>query len=162
MPHPFYLLYHNFVNISSVAVRIYPQFCLCGESISKNAFRKSESIQNAVASMPLYIIFELVGACIARPRTTDGRPYGVAVRICPQFCLCGESISKNAFRRFESVYRPEIPENLRILASQSRRRRVYHQFRRNCISSMRSIVYHQAAGRCTLARDDIQGRHCRP
>ena len=30
------------------------------------------------------------------------------------------------------------------------------------ISSMQSIVYHQAAGRCTLARDDIQGRHCRP
>ena len=27
------------------------------------------------------------------------------------------------------------------------------------ISSMRSIVYHQAAGRCTLKRDDIQGRN---
>ena len=27
------------------------------------------------------------------------------------------------------------------------------------ISSMRSIVYHQAAGRCTLARDEIQGRN---
>ena len=35
-------------------------------------------------------------------------------------------------------------------------RRVYHQFRRNCISSTRSVVYHQAAGRCTLARDEIQ------
>ena len=34
--------------------------------------------------------------------------------------------------------------------------RVYHQFRRNCISSMRSIVYHQAADRCTLKRDEIQ------
>ena len=32
----------------------------------------------------------------------------VAVRICPQFCFCGESISKNAFRWFESVYRPEM------------------------------------------------------
>ena len=53
-----------------------------------------------------------------------------------------------------------MPENLRILASQSRRRRVYHQFRRNCISSMRSIVYHQAAEdeKYTRARDDIQQR----
>ena len=44
----------------------------------------------------------------------------------------------------------------RYLASQSRRRRVYHQFRRNCISSTRSVVYHQAAGKYTLARDEIQ------
>ena len=28
----------------------------------------------------------------------------VAVRICARFCFCGESISKNAFRRFESGY----------------------------------------------------------
>ena len=42
--------------------------------------------------------------------------------------------------------------------TKSRRRRAYHQFRRNCISSMRSIVYHQAAGKYTLARDEIQGR----
>ena len=34
----------------------------------------------------------------------------VAVRICPRFCFCGESISKNAFRWFESVYRPKMPE----------------------------------------------------
>ena len=34
----------------------------------------------------------------------------VAVRICPRFCFCGESISKKAFRWFESVYRPEMPE----------------------------------------------------
>ena len=46
----------------------------------------------------------------------------------------------------------------RNLASQSRRRRVYHQFRRNCISSTRSVVYHQAAGKYTLSRDEIQGR----
>ena len=32
---------------------------------------------------------------------------GVAVRICPRICFCGESISKNAFRWFESVYRPD-------------------------------------------------------
>ena len=29
---------------------------------------------------------------------------------------------------------------------------------RNCISSTRSVVYHQAAERYTLARDEIQGR----
>ena len=32
----------------------------------------------------------------------------VVVQICPQFCFCGESISKNAFRWSESVYRPEM------------------------------------------------------
>ena len=31
----------------------------------------------------------------------------MAVRICPRICFCGESISKNAFRPFESGYRPE-------------------------------------------------------
>ena len=51
----------------------------------------------------------------------------VVVRIYPRICFCRESISKNAFRWFESVYRPEMPENLRILASQSRRRRVWNQ-----------------------------------
>ena len=35
---------------------------------------------------------------------------------------------------------------------------VYHQFRRNCISSTRSVVYHQAAGEYTPARDEMQGR----
>jgi len=34
--------------------------------------------------------------------------------------------------------------------------RVYHQFRRNCISPTRSVEYHQAADRCTLKRDEIQ------
>ena len=34
----------------------------------------------------------------------------VAVRICPRFWLCGESISKNAFRRFESGYGSKNPE----------------------------------------------------
>ena len=29
---------------------------------------------------------------------------------------------------------------------------------KHCISSTRSVVYHQAAGRYTLARDEIQGR----
>ena len=33
---------------------------------------------------------------------------------------------------------------------------VYHQFRRNCISSTQRVVSHQAAGGCTLTRDDIQ------
>ena len=32
----------------------------------------------------------------------------VVVRIYPQFWCCGESIPKNAFRRFEPVYRPEM------------------------------------------------------
>ena len=31
----------------------------------------------------------------------------VVVQICPRICFCGETISKNAFRRFESVYRPD-------------------------------------------------------
>ena len=31
-------------------------------------------------------------------------------------------------------------------------------FARNCISSTQSVVYHQAAGRYTLTRDEIQGR----
>ena len=34
----------------------------------------------------------------------------MAVRICPRFWLCGESISKNAFRRFESGYGSKNPE----------------------------------------------------
>ena len=34
----------------------------------------------------------------------------MAVRICARFCFCGKSISKNAFRRFESDCRPENPE----------------------------------------------------
>ena len=33
---------------------------------------------------------------------------------------------------------------------------VYHQFRRNCISSTRSVASHQVAERYTLMRDDIQ------
>ena len=34
----------------------------------------------------------------------------VAVRICPRIYFCGESISKNAFRRFESGYGSKNPE----------------------------------------------------
>ena len=34
----------------------------------------------------------------------------MAVRICARFCFCGESISKNAFRRFESGYGSKNPE----------------------------------------------------
>ena len=37
----------------------------------------------------------------------------MAVRICPRICFCGESISKNAFRWFESVYRPEMMRKAR-------------------------------------------------
>ena len=33
---------------------------------------------------------------------------------------------------------------------------------KHCISSTRSVVYHQATGKYTLARDEIQGRLCRP
>ena len=51
----------------------------------------------------------------------------VAVRICPRICFCGESISKNAFRWFESVYRPEMPEmhlqNFEKLQSRKKRRK---------------------------------------
>ena len=44
-----------------------------------------------------------------------------APRIGPVWiCFCGESISKNAFRRFESVYRPE--ENEIVLRAISSRR----------------------------------------
>ena len=52
--------------------------------------------------------------------------------------------------------------------NKSRRSLVYHQFRRNCISSIRSVAYHQAAGNTafgwwyaptamiyTLTRDDM-------
>ena len=41
---------------------------------------------------------------------------------------------------------------------ESRRSRAYHPQQGCGISSMRSIVYHQAAGKYTLARDEIQGR----
>ena len=34
----------------------------------------------------------------------------MAVRICPRIYFCGESISKNAFRRFESGYGSKNPE----------------------------------------------------
>ena len=34
----------------------------------------------------------------------------VVVQICPRICFCGESISKNAFRWFESVVGPEMHE----------------------------------------------------
>ena len=32
---------------------------------------------------------------------------------------------------------------------------------KHCISSTRSVVYHQATGKYTLARDEIQQRLCR-
>ena len=64
--------------------------------------------------------FSLVGATCGRPRAFTERPYGVAVRICPRFCFCGESISKNAFRRFESVYRPEKNEIVRCTMKSER------------------------------------------
>ena len=34
--------------------------------------------------------------------------------------------------------------------AKSRRRRVYHQFRRNCISSKRSFVYHHCEKKCSV------------
>ena len=41
----------------------------------------------------------------------------------------------------------------------SRRRRVYHQFRKELhITKAERFVYHQAAGRCTLMRDEMQRR----
>ena len=70
--------------------------------------------------------FEFVGATCGRPRAFTERPYGVVVRICPRICFCGESISKNAFRWFESVYRPEMTEmhlqNFEKLHSRKKRR----------------------------------------
>ena len=65
---------------SSVVVQIYPK-CLCIYGFVKN--------------------FERGGF-------SKGFRKCVAVRICPRICFCGESISKNAFCRFESVYRPEM------------------------------------------------------
>ena len=65
--------------------------------------------------------FECVGATIGRPRAFNERPYIVAVRICPRIYFCGESISKNAFRRFESVYRPEKNEIVRCTMKSSLR-----------------------------------------
>ena len=41
--------------------------------------------------MDLQINFECVGATIGRPRAFNERPYGVAVRICPQFWCCVET-----------------------------------------------------------------------
>ena len=41
----------------------------------------------------------------------------------------------------------------------SRRSLVYHQFRRNCISSTRSVVYHHCESKCTLLRDEMQRRN---
>ena len=61
----------------------------------------------------------------------------MAVRICPRFCFCGESISKNAFRRFESGYRPEThlqnSEKLQSpkIAPSFRHHRPYIRLRRN-------------------------------
>ena len=43
-----------------------------------------------------------------------------AVRICPQFLCCSESISKNAFRWFESGYRPEKNEIVRCTMKSER------------------------------------------
>ena len=69
-------------------------------------------------------------------------PYGVAVRIHPQFWCCGESISKNAFRRFESVYRPEMPEmhlqNFEKLQSRKKHKR-FHS-----VCAKRNFIYGEA------------------
>ena len=42
--------------------------------------------------------------------------------------------------------------------TQSRREACISSRRKPCISSTRSVEYHQAADRCTLKRDEIQGR----
>ena len=62
-----------------------------------------KSVKNAFASMALQINFEREGFL-------KGFGKCVAVRICARFCFCGESISKNAFRRFESGYGSKNPE----------------------------------------------------
>ena len=60
-----------------------------------------------------------------RPAVARGRsqnaPTVVAVRICPRIFFCGESISKNAFCWFESVYRPEKNEIVRCTMKSSLR-----------------------------------------
>ena len=74
-------------------------------------------------------------------------PPFLTVHIIPQFCerfKCGSLDLSVGLARFP---RPNHAEGVYIINSA-----------RNCISSTRSVVYHQAAGEYTLKRDEIQPR----
>ena len=59
----------------------------------------------------------------------------MAVRICPQFWCYRESISKNAFRRFESVYRPEMMREQKLYAEMNLQNFEKLQSQKNCPSA---------------------------
>ena len=83
---------------------------------------------------------------------------------CMLYCFfCVNSLHENSNKHFALLERISSRHNFsnrlyHTFVNKSRHSLVYHQFRRNCISSTRSVVYHQAAGGCTLTRDEIQGR----
>ena len=62
----------------------------------------------------------------------------MAVRICPRICFCGESISKNTFRWFESGYKPEKNEIVRCTMKSERGSDEIFSLRLQMISSLRS------------------------
>ena len=83
----------------------------------------------------------------------------MAVRICPRFWLCGESISKNAFRRFESVYRAEKPEmhhkiskNFRVEKTGEISRNL--RFSRFFVPASKSDTHHVSTGQFRRAASD--------
>ena len=57
----------------------------------------------------------------------------------------------------KKIFLPFLNKVLNSCAT-SRRRRVYHQFRRNCISPTACRCISSSRGKCTLARDEMQGR----
>ena len=94
---------------------------------------------SAALNIPRMLIHSRI-ASISYTKKTERTPFGIRSVLSMGykkdiFCVLNKVSNSNA---------------------KSRHSRGYHQFRRNCISSMRSIVYHQAADRCTLKRDEIQ------
>ena len=95
--------------------------------------------------------------------TVNGNPSAIRtlhdadVQHADLFIAVNPSVSHIAYFRLKINCKSAIRTDGNFdCASTSRQRRVYHQFRRNCISPTRSVVYHQAADRCTLKRDEIQ------
>ena len=78
--------------------------------------------------------------CFSGRRGAD--PYDVAVRICPRICFCGVSISKNAFRRFESVVGPEM------MREQSSARKCIYKISKNFES--KNLVKYSAYAECEI------------
>ena len=83
----------------------------------------------------------------------------VAVRICPRICCCGESISKNAFRRFESGYGSKNPEmhhkiskNFRVEKSGEISRNL--RFSRFFVPASKSDTHHVSTGQFRRAASD--------